>query len=103
MCRRRHVRNVYSLCGHAVNLPEEEVRFRSYKSSTRLLIWTVANHDRYPARILVASLAPTIPGYVPIALKHAGNTTNIQNSTVPALTNYALHARLQMDLSSCLL
>ncbi|KAJ3824307.1 hypothetical protein EV361DRAFT_552289 [Lentinula raphanica] len=25
MCRRRHVRNVYNKCGHAVNLPEEEV------------------------------------------------------------------------------
>ncbi|KAK0237508.1 hypothetical protein EDD85DRAFT_951692 [Armillaria nabsnona] len=26
MCRRRHVRNVYLRCGHAINLPEEIVR-----------------------------------------------------------------------------
>ncbi|KAJ3794784.1 hypothetical protein GGU11DRAFT_279784 [Lentinula aff. detonsa] len=25
MCRRRHVRNIYLKCGHAVNLPEQEV------------------------------------------------------------------------------
>ncbi|GAW03956.1 hypothetical protein F5879DRAFT_183868 [Lentinula edodes] len=25
MCRRRHVRNLYLKCGHAVNLPEQEI------------------------------------------------------------------------------
>ncbi|KAK0457951.1 uncharacterized protein EV420DRAFT_402680 [Desarmillaria tabescens] len=81
MCRRRQVRNVYTRCGHAVNLPEEIVQLLLQYCDNPLNFTTVF---RFRARSLPASLVFSILRAASRRLvgRPVGNIVVILNSIV---------------------